>query len=294
MWDAAMSVKPDVMGFFDEETSTWSYVVWEEDHIARPCAIIDSVLDFDFSSGRTRTDSADRIIKFIRDNHLLTEWILETHIHADHLTAAAYLREKLGGKTAISKHILKVIETWEPVFNSGADTPRDGRQFDRLFNDDEEFSVGSMTAKIIHTPGHTPADTSYLIGDALFVGDAIFLPDVGTGRCDFPGGDAGDSYDSTRKIFALSDDTRIFVGHDYPPEGRGPACLTTVAEQKAQNVRVRESVARDDYISKRRSDDAGKPVPHLLLPSLQVNLRAGSFGDPTNGVKYVKVPVDKI
>lgn len=289
-----MSVKPDVMGFFDEETSTWSYVVWDEAHIARPCAIIDSVLDFDLSSGRSRTDSADRIIKFIRDNHLLAEWILETHIHADHLTAAAYLKRELGGKTAISKHILKVIETWEPIFNSPNDTPRSGYQFDHLFADGEEFKIGAMDAKIFHTPGHTPADTSYLVGDALFVGDAIFLPDVGTGRCDFPGGDAADSYDTSRRIFALPDDTRVFVGHDYPPEGRGPACLTTVGEQKKHNVRVKEGISREEYVTKRRSDDAGKPVPHLLLPSIQVNLRAGGFGDATNGVRYVKVPVDKI
>lgn len=287
-------MKPDVMGFFDEETATWSYVVWQQDHPARPCAIIDSVLDFDLSSGRTRTDSADRIVKFIKDNKLHTEWILETHIHADHVTAAAYLKEKLGGKTAISRHILEVIKTWEPIFNNGADTPRDGSQFDHLFDDDEAFSIGGIKAKIFHTPGHTPSDTSYLIGDALFVGDAIFLPDVGTGRCDFPGGDAGDSYDSTRRIFALPDDTRVFVGHDYPPDSRGPACLTTVAAQKTHNVRVNEQIARDDYVSKRRDDDAGKPVPHLLLPALQVNLRGGSFGNETSSVKYVKIPVDKI
>jgi glyoxylase-like metal-dependent hydrolase (beta-lactamase superfamily II) len=289
-----MTEKPDVMGFFDEETATWSYVVWDDDHIARPCAIIDSVLDFDPNAGRTGTRSADRIINFVRENHLLPEWILETHIHADHLTAAAYLKEKLGGKTAISRHILKVIEAWEPVFNSPEDTPRSGYQFDKLFDDDEEFEVGNIRAKIFHTPGHTPADTTYLIGDALFVGDAIFLPDVGTGRCDFPGGDAGDSYDSTRRIFELPDDTRLFVGHDYPPEGRGPACITTVGEQKLHNIRVHEGIKRDDYVQKRRKDDEGKPVPRLLLPSIQVNLRAGSFGTPTNGVSYVKIPVDKI
>lgn len=292
--EVRMNSKPDVMGFFDRDTATWSYVVWDASLPEKPCAVIDSVLDFDLSSGRSRHDSADRIISFIKENHLTTQWILETHIHADHLTASAYLKEKLGGKTAISKHILKVIETWEPVFNSSADTPRTGYQFDHLFDDDETFKIGSIDAKIFHTPGHTPADTTYLIGDSLFVGDTIFLPDVGTGRCDFPGGDATDSYESTRKIFALPDETRLFVGHDYPPENRGPACLTTVGEQKKHNVRAHEGISREEYVSKRRNDDAGKPVPELLLPSIQVNLRAGSFGMPVNGVCYVKIPVDKI
>lgn len=286
--------KPDVMGFFDPETATWSYVAWDASLPEKPCAIIDSVLDFDLPSGRSATASADRIIRFVQDNNLRVDWILETHIHADHLTASAYLKEKLGGKTAISKHILKVIETWEPVFNSPADTPRSGYQFDHLFNDDEVFSIGSIQARIFHTPGHTPADTTYLVGDALFVGDAIFLPDVGTGRYDFPGGSAADSYDSTRKLFSLPDDTRLFVGHDYPPATRGPACMTTVGEQKKANVRVHEGITRDEYVQKRTGDDAGKAVPKLLLPSIQVNLRAGHFGDAQNGVRYVKIPVDKI
>lgn len=286
--------KPDVMGFYDDATQTWSYVVWDNAHSEKPCAIIDSVLDYDPHSGRTSTASADRIIAFVKENRLLPVWILETHIHADHLTAAAYLKEKLGGKTAISKHILKVIETWQPVFNSPHDTPATGEQFDKLFDDDEAFSIGSIEARIFHTPGHTPADTSYLIGDALFAGDAIFLPDVGTGRCDFPGGDAADSFDSTRRIFALPDETRLFVGHDYPPDGRGPACMTTVAEQKSRNIRAHEGVQREDYIVRRRHDDENKPVPRLLLPSLQVNLRAGHFGAPVNGVQYIRIPVDKI
>lgn len=289
-----METKPDVMGFFDEATATWSYVVWDAGRDEKPCAIIDSVLDYDPDSGRTSTASADRVIDFVKKNNLTPQWILETHIHADHLTASAYLKEKLGGQTAISKHILKVIETWEPVFNSPQDTPREGYQFDKLFDDEEEFAVGGIKARIFHTPGHTPADTTYLIGDALFVGDAIFLPDVGTGRCDFPGGSAEDSYDSSRKLFALPDETRLFVGHDYPPENRAPACLTTVGEQKKANVRVHEGVSKDEYVSKRKGDDAGKPVPELLLPSIQVNLRAGSFGDATNGVRYVKIPVDTI
>lgn len=289
-----MQHNPDVMGFFDEATATWSYVAWDDSHDGRPCAIIDSVLDYDPDAGRTATASADQIVKFVEDRKLSVEWILETHIHADHLTASAYLKQRLGGKTAISRHILKVLETWEPLFNSPQDTPRRGSQFDRLFDDDEEFSVGSIGARIFHTPGHTPADTAYLIGDAVFVGDAIFLPDVGTGRCDFPGGSAADSYDSSRKLFALPDETRMFVGHDYPPAGRPPACLTTIGEQKKSNTRVREGISRADFISRRLQDDAGKPVPRLLLPSLQVNLRAGGFGEPVNGVQYIKIPLNKL
>lgn len=288
-------LKPDVMGFFDPVTATWSFVVWAEGHADKYCAIIDSVRDYDIYSGHTDTSSADRLIGFVQEKGLTVEWILETHIHADHLTASAYLKEKLGGKTAISKHILKVLEAWEPVFNNQQDTPVSGYQFDYLFEDDEGFTIGPLQAKIFHTPGHTPADTTYLIGDALFVGDAMFLPDVGTGRCDFPGGSAADSYDSSRKILALPDETRMFVGHDYPPVDRDtPACMTTVGAQRQGNVRVRDGVARDEYIQGRERDDAGKPVPKLLLPSIQVNLRAGGFGDQTNGVQYAKIPFDKI
>ncbi len=288
-------IKPDVRGFFDPVTATWSYVVWAEGHSDKRCVVIDSVLDYDIHSGRTKTISADRVIDFIRARGLAVEWILETHIHADHVTASRYIKEKLGGKTAISKHILKVIETWEPVFNSAADTPRDGYQFDHLFADEETFTLGPMAARIIHTPGHTPADTTYIIGDAVFVGDSMFLPDVGTGRCDFPGGSAAQSYDSSRKLFDLPDNFRMYVGHDYPPGGlRLPQCMTTIAEQKTGNTRARIGIAKDDFIRRRNEDDHGKDVPKLLLPSIQVNLRAGSFGAPTNGVSYVKLPVDKI
>jgi len=287
--------KPDVKGFFDPVTATWSYVAWQEEGEDKSCTVIDSVLDYDLSSGRTKTDSADRVIAFIRKKALTVQWILETHIHADHLTASQYIKKELGGKTAISKHILKVLETWEPIFNSPDDTPRTGYQFDYLFEDEEEFRIGPFHAKMIYTPGHTPADTSYVIGDAIFVGDALFLPDVGTGRCDFPGGSADDSYDSVQKILSLPDDTRIYVGHDYPPAGkRSPQCMATVAEQKAANIRIGEGVSKDVYVEKRNRDDIGKDVPQLLLPSIQVNLRAGDFGAATNGVQYVKLPVDKI
>lgn len=287
-------LNPDVRGFFDPVTATWSYVVWAEGHADKRCAVIDTVLDYDIHSGRTHTSSVDKVIDFVQRKGLTVQWRLETHIHADHLTGSNKVKEKLGGKSAISKHILKVLETWEPIFNSPEDTPVDGYQFDHVFADDEEFNIGPLTARIIHVPGHTPADTAYIIGDAVFVGDAMFLPDVGTGRCDFPGGSAADSYESSCKLLSLPDETRMYVGHDYPPSGRGPQCMATVAEQKAANIRVREGITKDQYVSKRNKDDEGKPVPKLLLPSIQVNLRGGTFGNAVKGVQYVKLPVDKI
>jgi glyoxylase-like metal-dependent hydrolase (beta-lactamase superfamily II) len=288
-------LKPDVRGFFDPVTATWSYVVWSESVADKRCAIIDSVLDYDMASGRTATGSADKIVSFVKQKGLQVEWILETHIHADHLTASRYLKEKLGGKTAISQHILEVLATWQPVFHNEQDTPLDGRQFDYLFKDDETFSVGALEARIIHTPGHTPADTTYIIGDAVFVGDAMFLPDVGTGRCDFPGGSAAHSYDSTRKLLMLPDDYRMYVGHDYPQKSnRGPLCMATIAEQKTANILANNQVSRDIFIKNRNESDKDKGVPPLLLPSLQVNLRAGAFGSADGGVQYIKIPVDKI
>jgi glyoxylase-like metal-dependent hydrolase (beta-lactamase superfamily II) len=288
-------LKPDVRGFFDPVTATWSYVVWSEDSADKKCAIIDSVLDYDPASGRTATKSADKIIYFIKSKGLQAEWLLETHIHADHLTASAYLKKKLGGKSAISRHILEVLKTWQPVFHNEEDTPLEGRQFDHLFEDDETFSIGALQARIIHTPGHTPADTTYIIGDAAFAGDAMFLPDVGTGRCDFPGGSAADSYDSTRKLLNLPDDYRMYAGHDYPQaSARAPLCMATIAEQKSANVTANMNINRADFIKSRTESDKGKCVPELLLPSLQVNLRAGSLGKETGGVQYIKIPVNKI
>lgn len=287
-------IKPSVKGFFDPVTATWTYVVWADGHEDKRCAVIDSVLDYDLYSGRTKTESADRVIDFVRRKGLSVEWILETHIHADHLTGSQHVKKHLGGKTAISRHILKVLETWQPIFHNEVDTPLDGYQFDHLFADDEDFTVGPLQARIIHTPGHTPADTTYIIGDAVFVGDAMFLPDVGSGRCDFPGGSAGDSYDSSRKIFSLPDAYRMYVGHDYPPKGRQPHCMAMIGEQKRANVRLHEGVGKNDFVDRRTRDDTGKDVPQLLLPSIQVNLRAGSFGAPQQGVQYVKLPVDTI
>ncbi len=287
--------KPDVRGFFDPITATWSYIVYADGDADKRCAVIDTVLDYDIHSGRTKTLSVDRVIDFVKKKGLEVEWILETHIHADHISGASRVKKQLGGKTAISKHILKVLKTWEPIFHNEEDTPLNGYQFDYTFADDEAFTIGPFNARIIHTPGHTPADTTYIIGDAAFVGDAMFLPDVGTGRCDFPGGSAADSYDSSRKLLGLPDEYRMYVGHDYPPKGkRLPQCMTTIAEQKHQNIRVRDGIGREEYVTKRNRDDEGKDVPKLLLPSIQVNLRAGDFGNPKEGVQYVKLPVDRI
>ena len=282
-----MTNKPEVRGFFDPATATWTYVVWQEGD--KKCAIIDSVLDYDAAAGRTSTASADKVINFIRNKDLQVEWILETHIHADHLTAAHYLKEKLGGKTGISGHILGVLKTWQPILNNEADTPMDGSQFDYLFKDDEKFSIGKMGAQFIHTPGHTPADAAYLVGDAAFVGDAMFLPDVGTGRCDFPGGSATDSFNATRKLLKLPDDYRMYVGHDYPDgKNRAPQCMAYVSEQKASNILADFKAQMKDFVENRTESDKSKPVPELLLPSLLVNFRAGELP------KYIKIPLNKL
>lgn len=285
--------KVEVKSFFDPLTATWSYIVFDKNRENKNCAIIDSVLDYDINSGKTSTKSADLLINFIKENNLNLEWILETHVHADHLTAAKYLKEKLGGKTAISKRIVAVLKTWQEIFHNEEDTPLNGKQFDYLFEDDEEFMIGDLKAKIIATPGHTPADTSYVIEDNIFVGDAIFLPDVGTGRCDFPNGSATDSYNSIQTLFSFPDNYKIYVGHDYPPSDlRKEQSFTTIKEQKEKNIRVHQGISKDEYVSKRNKDDVGKAVPKLLFPSLQVNLRAGDFGKNTGGIQYIKIPVN--
>lgn len=293
--DSHLPMPPSVQGFYDQVTQTWSYVVWKDGHPDRRCAVIDSVLDYDPAAGRTRTDSADRLITFIQHKNLILQWILETHVHADHLTAAAYLKTRLGGQVGISKHILSVLKTWQNIFHNADDTPDDGRQFDYLFSDDEVFTIGPLQAQLLHTPGHTPADSCYRIGDALFTGDTIFMPDVGTGRCDFPGGSAAQSYESIQRIFNLPLATRIFVGHDYPPnDSRLPQGETSVAEERQHNIRVKEGISKEAFIAKREADDRGKAAPALLLPSIQVNLRAGGFGKPDNGIYYLKIPLNII
>lgn len=287
-----MSV-PAVTAFFDEATFTVTYVV--ADPGSARAAIIDPVLDYDAASGRTSTASADAVTEFVRDNGLTVDWILETHVHADHLTAAPFLKEQLGGKIAIGRQVARVQETFKGVFNlDGLAT--DGSQFDHLFEDGDAFEVGGIAASIIATPGHTPACITYVIGDAAFVGDTLFMPDFGTARTDFPGGDAGMLYDSIQKILALPEGTRLFMCHDYKAPGRDEyAWETSVAEQRAANVHANITVSREAFVAMREGRDAELGMPKLILPSIQVNVRAGHLPEPeTNGVSYLKIPLDAV
>ncbi|WP_131783078.1 MBL fold metallo-hydrolase [Legionella gresilensis] len=279
--------------FFDPITATYTYVVVDEK--TKRCAIIDSVLDFDIFSGRLTTASADKVITFIQQNQLQVEWILETHAHADHLTASQYLKKQLGGKTAIGEHIKKVLEFWVPLFNLSKKQLLEGKQFDHLFQDEEIFNIGTIPVRVMYTPGHTPACVTYLLEDAAFVGDTIFMPYVGTARTDFPGGSAAELYDSIQKILSLPTDTRLFMCHDYPPEGQPPQYLSTVGQQKQQNSMIAHGVSKENYVAARLAKDKGKPVPKLLLPSLQVNIRAGHLGETEeNGVQYLKTPLNRL
>lgn len=282
-----------IKAFFDKNTATVTYII--SDPNTQKAAIIDSVLDYNQYSGEIKVTSADQLIAYINEQYLSVEWILETHIHADHVTAAHYLKEKLGGKIGIGSKIRDVLALWVPIFNTAKDTPLDASQFDRLFEDGENFKLGHINIKALHTPGHTPACLSYLIEDAIFVGDTIFMPDIGTARTDFPGGSAAIMYDSIKKILILPEDTRIFVGHDYPPTGRNVSWVTTVKEQKEKNILINDRISKDEYIATRNKRDKGKSVPKLLFPSIQVNLRAGTFGvSEDNHTQYIKIPVNKI
>ena len=285
--------KPDVTAFFDEATNTVTYVV--ADTSSGAAAIIDPVLDFDAAAGRTSTDSADELIAFVQDHGLRIDWILETHVHADHLTAAPYLKEQLGGQIGIGEHVVAIQETFKAVFNI-ADLETDGRQFDYLFSADDAFSIGNIEAGVLYTPGHTPACITYVIGDAAFVGDTLFMPDFGTARTDFPGGDAATLYDSIQQIFALPGDTRLFMCHDYKAPGRDEfAWETSVAEQRASNIHINDSVSRDDFIAMREGRDRQLGMPKLILPSIQVNVRAGDLGPAEdNGVHYLKIPLNAV
>lgn len=287
-------MSPEVTGFFDENTNTVSYVV--KDPQGSACAIIDSVLDFDYASGRTDTASADRIIAFVKENELKVQWLIETHVHADHLSAAPYLQDALGGKLGIGENICTIQETFGKIFNEGTEFQRDGSQFDKLFQEGDSFQIGQLRADILHTPGHTPACLTYVIGDAAFVGDTLFMPDFGTARCDFPGGSSEVLYASIQKILSLPDDTRIFVGHDYKAPGRDDfAWETTVKEQKTQNVHVGAGHDERDFVKMRDTRDANLPMPKLIIPSLQVNMRAGEMPPADeDGNVYLKVPVDKL
>lgn len=286
-----MTIK--IKTFFDSNTATFTHVV--SDPQTCKSAVIDSVLDYDQYSGRTSTQAADAVIRYIREEGLTLEWILETHIHADHITASHYLKENLGGKIGIGAKIKDVLALWVPIFNTSRDTNLDASQFDHLFEDGAVFKIGTVDVRVLHTPGHTPACSSYLIEDAIFVGDTIFMPDIGSARTDFPGGSAAALYDSVQKILRLPEETRIYLCHDYPPEGREVAWVTTVKEQKENNVLLHDGISKEEYVTLRNKRDEGRAVPKLLLPSIQANLRAGTFGAPEeNNIKYIKIPIDRI
>ncbi|MFN4311991.1 MAG: MBL fold metallo-hydrolase [Ferrovibrio sp.] len=287
-------MKPLIQAFFDEATFTVSYVVG--DPSTKACAIIDSVLDYDPASGRTDKKSADAVIAYVRREGLMVQWILETHVHADHLSAAPYLKQELGGRIGIGFNITVVQNTFGKIFNAGTEFARDGSQFDHLLNDGESFSVGSIAAKAMHTPGHTPACMTYVIGDAAFVGDTLFMPDFGTARCDFPGGDARELYRSIRRIFTLPAETRLFMCHDYKAPGRDEyRWETTVAEERARNIHVHDGISEDEFVAMRTKRDATLDMPRLILPSVQVNMRAGHMPPAeSNGMRYMKIPVDAL
>jgi glyoxylase-like metal-dependent hydrolase (beta-lactamase superfamily II) len=280
-----------VESFFDPATWTVSHVVYGQEGAA--CAIVDCVLDYDPKSGRTRTTSADKLIAFVQQKKLQVEWILETHAHADHLSAAHYLREQLGGKIAIGAAITDVQNVFKGVFHLEPEFRPDGHQFDHLFNDGERFPIGELQAQAMSVPGHTPACMAYRIGDAVFVGDTLFMPDVGTARCDFPGGNAHTLYQSIRRLLSLPPETRLYMCHDYPPNGRPVAWETTVAEQRAGNIHVHDGVSEDEFVKMRSARDATLDMPVLILPSVQINIRAGEMPPrEANGVAYLKIPLD--
>ena len=286
--------RPIVTHFFDEPTNTFSYVVQDPDSSA--CAIIDSVLDFDYAAGRTDIRSANQIIAFVREKRLEVAWVLETHVHADHLSAAPYLHDQLGGKTGIGAHIVEVQEIFGKAFNAGTEFARDGSQFDALFNEGDTFTIGSLEGRVLHTPGHTPACLTYVIGDAAFVGDTLFMPDYGTARCDFPGGDARTLYHSIQKVLSLPEQTRLFLCHDYKAPGRDAyQHETTVAEQRQANVHVHDGISEEEFVKMRTERDATLGMPRPIIPSGQGNKRAGELPpDEDNGQVYVKAHINSI
>ncbi|NCX70297.1 MAG: MBL fold metallo-hydrolase [Rhodobacteraceae bacterium] len=285
---------PDITSFFDEATNTISYIVCDPNGSA--CAIIDSVLDFDFASGRTDTKSADKLINFVKENKLDVQWLLESHVHADHLSAAPYIQMEVGGKIGIGSHITDVQETFGKIFNEGTEFQRDGSQFDKLFVEGDTFHIGQLRGDVLHTPGHTPACMTYVIGDAAFVGDTLFMPDFGTARCDFPGGSSENLFASIQKILTLPDATRIFVGHDYKAPGREHyAWETTVGEQKKKNIHIKSGKSKEDFVKLRDERDAKLAMPKLIVPSLQINMRAGNMPEPDEqGDVFLKVPINKM
>lgn len=285
-------MRPEVTAFFDEPTFTVSFVV--KDPQSAKCAIIDSVLDFDYSSGRTDTVSADRIVAHVRERGLEPVWLLETHVHADHLSGAPYIQESVGGKIGIGEKITVVQDTFGKVFNEGTRFQRDGSQFDKLFKEGDTFEIGALQGRVMHTPGHTPACLTYVIGDSAFVGDTLFMPDFGTARADFPGGSAETLYASIQKILALPEETRVFVGHDYKAPGRDDfAWETTIKEQRDLNVHVGGGATAEDFVRMRTERDATLDMPRLIIPSIQVNMRAGQMPEPDgSGKRFLKIPVN--
>ncbi len=288
-----LASRPEVTGFFDEATNTVSYVV--RDPGSQACAVIDSVMDIDYAAGRIAYESADAIIAFIREHGLTLEWLIETHVHADHLSAAPYVQGKLGGRIGIGDQITVVQETFGKIFNEGTEFQRDGSQFDRLFADGDTYTIGGMTAFAMHTPGHTPACMTHVIGDAAFVGDTLFMPDGGSARADFPGGDARTLYRSIRRVLSLPPQTRLFMCHDYGPNGREIRWETSVAEQRAHNIHVRDGIGEDEFVEKREARDRTLAMPKLIIPSLQVNMKAGELPRPDeSGRRFLKVPLNTL
>ncbi len=285
-----MTTRPEVQAFFDEATNTITYLV--RDPASNSCALIDTVMDIDYAAGRITFDHADELIRQIETQGLKLEWIIETHVHADHLSAAPYIQQKLGGKIGVGSKITVVQETFGKVFNEGTEFERDGSQFDALFEDGDTYMIGTMQAFAMYTPGHTPACMVHVVGDAAFVGDTLFMPDGGSARCDFPGGSAEELYDSIMKVLALPDETRLFMCHDYGPGGRTIAWETTVAEQKAENIHVGAGKTKEDFVKFRTERDAQLAMPKLIIPSLQVNMRAGEVPTDKDGNPMLKVPVN--
>jgi glyoxylase-like metal-dependent hydrolase (beta-lactamase superfamily II) len=291
---AAQHSIPHIRAFFDEPTFTVTYVVYDTE--TRRAAIIDSVLNYDPASGRTETASAEAVIAYIKEKDLTVDWLLETHAHADHLSAAPYLQQKLGGSIAIGEHIVTVQQTFGKLFNAGSDFVRDGSDFDHLWKDGDTFRIGNLDVTVLHVPGHTPACVAYLVGDAVFVGDTMFMPDYGTARADFPGGDARTLFRSLRRILSLPPDTRLFMCHDYLPKGRDAYVWeTTVEAQRRENVHAHDGINEDEFVAMREARDKTLDMPRLILPSVQVNMRAGHMPPPEgNGVTYLKIPVNAL
>lgn len=282
-----------IESFFDNATCTATHIVYDKE--GGHAAVIDPVLEYDHKSGRTKTDLADELIGFLRNKNLQLQWILETHAHADHLSSAHYLRDQLGGKIAIGEHIDQVQKVFKKLFHLDDSFLVNGSQFDYLFKEDEEFLIGTLKAKALFVPGHTPADMAYHIEDAVFTGDTLFMPDVGTARCDFPGGDAHQLFRSIQKLLQFPDETRLFICHDYPPNGRQVAMQTTVAEQKKNNIHVRDGIDEESFVAMRKKRDATLDMPLLILPSVQINIRAGEFPTPEkDGVSYLKIPLNQL